>query len=118
MKKAKWNEEMKWCISQVTHATAIVGGPGGRAAYSVGLVVRLLGSRVPIPLGTWLFVFVLCCAVSVKSLRRANHSSKGTYNVSNKIIDTSKKRPWPDPRWSAIGKQEVLTRTNLPTFPT
>jgi hypothetical protein len=63
MKKAKWNEEMKWCISQVTHATAIVGGPGGRAAYSVGLVVRLLGSRVPIPLGTWLFVFVLCCVV-------------------------------------------------------
>jgi hypothetical protein len=38
----------------------------------------LLGSRVRIPLGVWMFVscvYMLCCPV--RSLRRADHSSRG-----------------------------------------
>jgi hypothetical protein len=32
-------------------------------------------------------------------------SPKEFYNVYNNIIEISKRRPWPDPSWSAIGRK-------------
>jgi hypothetical protein len=38
------------------------------------------------------------------ALDRANHSPREFRPVSNKITETSKGRSWPDPGWSAVGK--------------
>jgi hypothetical protein len=40
---------------------------------------------------------MLCCPVLAEALE--------PYHVSNEIRETSKRRPWPDPSWSAIGKK-------------
>jgi hypothetical protein len=41
-----------------------------------------LGSWVRIPLEAWMFVFILCVCCPVAALRRADHSSKESYQLS------------------------------------
>jgi hypothetical protein len=65
----------------------------------------LLGTRVRIPLGAWMFVLCFYAVLSCEGRDLCDElitRPKESYHVSKKNRETSKRRPWPDPGWSAI----------------
>jgi hypothetical protein len=54
------------------------------------------------------FTLCLCCPVQVAALRRADHSSKESYqpSINVRLRNFIKRRPRPDMGWSAIEEEE------------
>jgi hypothetical protein len=80
----------------------------------------LLGSRVRIPLGARMFVFV-CVYVVMSCVGRGLCDElitqpKYSYDVSNTITVTSKMRPRPDLCWSAIGRKSSSSSSSSSDF--